>query len=154
MTLQECQVDLERYLGTWYEVARLPHSFEKDLEEVTATYLRRSDGRIQVINAGYRQGRRKEARATAWVADPACLGRLWVRFFWPFKSAYRILILDREEYQYALVGGAGKDYLWILSRSPKMSEEVFQTLVSAAAKEGYDVTRLIRVKHTGTMEGG
>jgi lipocalin len=135
-------VDLNRYAGTWYD------SFEKNLTGVTATYTLRDDGRIGVLNQGYKNtldGRLKKARAVAKVPDPEQPGRLKVYFVPFFGAAYNILELDQEHYSYALVGSSSPDYLWILGREPFMKDETYQMLVNKAAGRGYDVTRLIRV---------
>ena len=115
-------VDLNRYKGTWYEIARFPHSFEKDLVGVTATYTLKEDGKIGVLNKGYKDtldGKLKEAKAFAKVPYPEWAGYLRVFFFWPFGGDYMILELDQENYQYALVGDPSLNYLWVLSRTPK-----------------------------------
>lgn len=138
-------VDLERYAGKWYEIARFPHRFEKDLVGVTATYTLRPDGKIGVLNEGYQHtlgGKHKKAKAFAKVPDENNSGRLKVYFFWPFCADYLILELDRDHYQYALVGSSSDDYLWILCRQPAMDEDTYRMLVDRAAERGYDVSRL------------
>ncbi|MBN2174244.1 MAG: lipocalin family protein [Bacteroidales bacterium] len=138
-------VDLERYMGTWYEIARFPHGFEKNLVGVTATYSLRADGKVDVLNQGYKytlDGKLKQAKAFAKLPDPEVKGRLKVFFFWPFGADYIILELDEENYQYALVGSSSKNYLWILSRTPQMDPQTYDLLVSKAAQRGYDVGKL------------
>jgi apolipoprotein D and lipocalin family protein len=141
-----CDVNLERYLGTWYEIARFPHSFEKGLENVTATYNLKSDGRIEVINAGFKNRKKSVARGTAWIPDKSCNGRLLVSFFRPFKGEYKIIRLDKENYRFAVITGSTKNYLWILSREPKMSEELYNDIISFVSSKGFDTSRIIRVK--------
>jgi len=146
------RMDIDRYLGTWYEIARFDHRFERDLVGVTATYELRSDGRIDVLNAGFKgslDGKRKTARGVARIPDSARPGRLQVTFFLWFWADYLILELDAENYQYALVGSAGDDYLWILSRSPQMDDATYQMLLHRARELGYDISRLIEVPHRG-----
>ena len=114
-------VDLDRYLGRWYEIARLPAGFERGCTAVTAAYGRLPDGSISVRNEcakGHPGGKVKRAEGRATVADPATNAKLKVSFFWPFSGDYWILALDEEAYQWALVGEPGREYLWLLSRAP------------------------------------
>lgn len=141
-------VDINRYAGTWYEIARFPHSFEKKLAGVTATYTLRDDGRISVLNQGYKNtldGKLKKARAVAKIPDKTQPGRIKVYFFPFFGAEYNILELDQEHYRYALVGSSSPDYLWILGRDPVMQDETYQMLVEKAAERGYDVGKLTKV---------
>lgn len=141
-------VDLERYAGTWYEIARFPNSFEKGLVGVTATYTLRDNGKIGVLNQGYKNsldGKLKKAKGFARVPDKSQPGRLKVYFFWPFGGDYLILELDQENYQYVLVGSPGKDYLWILSRTPQMDQDIYDMFVSKAQERGYDVSKIEKV---------
>lgn len=140
-----CDVDLERYLGTWYEIARYPHRFEQGLEQVTATYLQKHNGKIRVINEGVKRGVSKVAKATAWVEDSDCTGRLLVRFFPPFKSAYNIVKLDQDGYEYAVVVGRKKKSLWILSRSPVMDKKLYKELVEFAVSLGFRKRKIRKV---------
>lgn len=144
----EKNVDLSRYAGKWYEIARFPHSFEKGLVGVTATYTLRPDGKITVLNEGYKNslnGKYKKAKATARVPNPAYPGWLKVVFFWPFGADYLILELDTVNYQYALVGSSSDKYLWILCRTPQMDQDTYSMLVEKAKARGYDVSRLEKV---------
>ncbi|WP_430972256.1 lipocalin family protein [Sunxiuqinia rutila] len=141
------QLDLDRYLGTWHEIARFQHSFEKDLVGVTATYSLRDDGKIKVVNAGYKNtldGPYKEAVGKAKIPNPDEPGQLKVAFFLFFYAAYNVLELD-EDYQYALIGSSTPDYLWILSRTPQLDEKTYQQLVDKAAARGYDTSKLFKV---------
>jgi len=139
--------DLNRYLGTWYEIVRMPHRFEKDLIKVTATYSLRPDGKIRVLNRGYKPSKEKwsDARGKAWVPDLRVPARLRVSFFWPFSAEYKIIRLDAD-YQWALVTSGSTDYLWLLSRTPKMEEPVLDSLVQFAKEKGFNVGKLIRVE--------
>lgn len=142
------QVDLNRYAGKWYEIARFPHRFEKDLVGVTATYKLLENGRIEVINRGHKHtldGPEKTAVGKAKLADPVQTGWLKVSFFWIFYADYLILELDTTDYQYALIGSTTDDYLWVLSRTPQMNQQTYEMLVDKAAQRGYDTSRLLLV---------
>jgi lipocalin len=136
-------VDLQRYLGQWYEIARLDHYFERGMEQTVAEYTKLDDGYIQVINSGFKDGNFKTSVGKARVT--ATPGLLRVSFFGPFYSDYRILMLD-ENYQYALVGGSSYEYLWILSRTPVISNAVKSMILVEAQRRGYDIDKLIWVK--------
>ena len=149
-------VDAKQYLGTWYEIARLDHNFERGLEQVTANYSLEKDGSIKVVNRGYKTETKqwKEAIGKAKFVDPVNsdgtrTGRLKVSFFGPFYGAYNIIALekfkDKAEYHYALVSG-GQDYLWILARTPQLSEAIKQELIARAKLLGYATDQLIHVK--------
>jgi len=142
--------NLERYLGKWYEIARFPHSFEKNLSAVTATYSIMENGKIRVLNEGYKDspnGKHKKAKATARQVDPSIPGWLKV-YFIPFIGAdYYILEIDKENYDYALVGSSSSKYLWILGRKPEMDPDVYDMLVEQAKSLGYDTSKLIKVEH-------
>lgn len=140
-----CDVDLERYLGTWYEIARYPHRFEKGLEQVTATYQQKRNEKIRVINQGVKKGVSKSVTGTAWVEDGDCTGRLLVRFFPPFKSPYNIVKVDQDSYQYALVVGRKKKAMWILSRSPIMDKKLYKELVDFAVSLGFKKRKIRKV---------
>jgi apolipoprotein D and lipocalin family protein len=142
-------VDINRYLGKWYEIARFPHSFEKNLVGVTATYALRGDGKISVLNQGFKKtlkGPLKQARGKAKIPDPDEPGRLKVSFFLFFYADYYILELDEDNYQYALVGSSSDKYLWILGRTPVMTEETYEMLIAKAGDRGYDTSKLITVE--------
>jgi apolipoprotein D and lipocalin family protein len=141
--------ELERYLGDWYEIARLDHSFERGLERITASYSMRDDGGVRVVNRGYHvaDGRWNEAEGKAYfIGDPA-VGRLKVSFFGPFYGAYNIFALDQENYRWAMVAGPDYSYLWVLSRTPAMAPELLQELLMQAAEAGFDTEAIIRVSH-------
>jgi len=140
---------LEKYLGTWYEIARLDHSFERGLTRVTADYSLRDDGGVRVLNRGYsvRDSEWKEAEGKAYFVKQSDHGYLKVSFFGPFYGSYVVLALDREGYQYSLVSGPDKSYLWILARRPKLDQAVLETLIAKAAMAGFDTSKLIFVDH-------
>lgn len=140
--------ELNKYLGTWYEIARFDHSFERGLQGVTATYSLRKDGKIEVLNQGYKnslKGKLSKAVGKAKLSTPETPRNLLVSFFWIFYAPYNILELD-PNYQYALVGSSSSNYLWILSRTPEMSESTYLMLLDKAKGRGYDVTKLILVQ--------
>jgi len=141
--------ELARYLGTWYEIARLDHSFERGLSRVTAEYSLREDGGVRVVNRGYSEKERewKEAEGKAYFVDRADQGHFKVSFFGPFYGSYIVFELDRDSYQYALVSGPDKSYFWILARRPEMDKELKERLVAKAAARGFDMSGLIFVRH-------
>lgn len=142
--------ELNRYLGTWYEVARLDHRFERGMSNVTANYSMRDDGGVKVVNRGYKvaEGDWDEATGKAYFIGEADVGQLKVSFFGPFYGGYNIIALDRENYQYALVAGPDRGYLWILARSPSLDQSLLSNLVSKAEKLGFPVGELIYVDHS------
>lgn len=139
------EFNLSKYLGTWYEIARLDHSFERGMQNVTAEYLLRDDGKVDVVNSGWKDGKYKvangKARQPEPLSDPA---HLEVSFFLFFYSDYNILMLDKD-YQVALVGSKSPEYLWILSRTPQVSDAVLGDFLDEADSRGYDTGRLIWV---------
>ena len=138
-------VDLNRYLGSWFEIAKYDHYFERDLDYAMARYTLRDDGKIDVLNTGIKDGRAKDAKGIAKTTDVP--GLLRVSFFGPFFSDYRIMMLD-EDYQYVLVGGSTDKYLWILSRTPVLDDATKSLLLAEADRRGYDTSKLIWVKHS------
>ncbi len=142
--------DLSRYLGTWYEVARFDHSFEQGLSEVTATYSMREDGGVNVVNRGISKedGSGDEALGKAYFVGSDSTGHLKVSFFGPFYASYVVMHLDKKGYQYALVTGPDKDFLWILARTPNLPRSTINQLVSTAKQAGYDTEKLIWVEHS------
>ncbi|MDH3512577.1 MAG: lipocalin family protein [Gammaproteobacteria bacterium] len=142
--------DLDRYLGTWYEVARLDHRFERGLSDVTATYSLRDDGGVHVVNRGYSadSGAWDEATGKAYFISNNDIGRLKVSFFGPFYGGYNIIELDKDGYQYALVAGPERSYLWILSRSPTLDPNTLSALITKANDLGFATDELIFVEHT------
>lgn len=140
--------EAERYLGKWYEIARLEHSFERGLEQVSAAYSKRDDGGIRVLNRGYNPQTKewKQAEGKAYFIDDDSIGRLRVSFFGPFYSSYNIIDLDTEGYRYAMVCGPDRSYLWILSRTPQMDADLQQRLRDKAKNWGFAVDELITVR--------
>ena len=146
-------VNASKYLGTWYEIARLDHSFERGLEKVTATYSAKDDGGIKVLNRGFnvKKNEWKEAEGKAYFVDApnankTNTGKLKVSFFGPFYGAYNIIALDAN-YQHVMICGPDKTYLWILSRTPQLAEPIKQELVAKAKAYGFATDALIYVKH-------
>lgn len=138
--------EIGRYLGRWYEIARYPHSFEKDLVGVTATYTLKGDGKIEVINQGRLKTLDGETKIAVGKAKlTGVTGKLKVSFFLFFYAEYNILELDEKEYQWALVGSSTPGYLWILSRKAEMPEELYREILNKARMRGYDVAKLYRV---------
>ena len=138
------EVDLDRYLGRWYEIASFPQRFQEGCVATTATYSRREDGRVRVVNECRDEtfdGDVREIEGVAWLADPGENAKLKVQFFWPFSGAYWILEVD-PEYGYAVVGHPSRDYLWILARNPQLAPEVYAGIVERVAAAGFDVSRL------------
>lgn len=140
-----CDVDLKRYLGNWYEIGRLPMRSEKKLKNITAIYNLKSDGKIEVVNSGYKKGKKKSIRGTAWAPDKKCTGSLLVSFFKPFKSEYNIIMLD-EDYRYAVVMGKTKDNLWILSRTPRIEKDVYKQIMKFLKKYKFNTKKIIYSK--------
>jgi apolipoprotein D and lipocalin family protein len=138
----------DRYLGTWYEIARLDHPFERGQTKVTAEYSQRDDGSIQVVNRGYdvRRGKWREARAVARFIGPKDVASLRVTFFWPFSGAYHVIALDREGYEYALVTSSSRDYLWILARQKQLDPAIQNELLAKAKGWGFRTEDLIFVE--------
>ena len=142
------ELDLERYMGTWYEIARFDHSFERGLVGVTASYELRPDGKITVINAGYKNsldGKYKEAKGKAKQPNPDEPGKLKVAFFLFFYADYFVLELD-ENYRWVIIGSSSDKYLWILSRTPQLEQESLDSILKKARERGYNTDKLIWVE--------
>lgn len=141
--------DLQKYLGKWYEVARLDHSFERGLSQVSAEYSLREDGGVKVVNRGYNDEKKewKEAIGKAFFVGAADQGHLKVSFFGPFYGSYIVFDLDQAGYQYALISGPDKSYLWILARNPQLDPAVTTRLIAKAKDAGFDTDKLIFPKH-------
>ena len=136
-------LDLNRYLGEWYEIARFDHSFERGVEHSKANYTQNADGTIKVVNSGVKDGKPKTAIGKGKTTDTP--GLLRVSFFGPFYADYRVMLIDKE-YTYALVGSGSADYLWILSRTSGLSETAKSELLAEAQRRGYVTDKLIWVK--------
>ena len=142
--------DIERYLGKWYEIARLDHSFERGLTDVSATYRLQADGSVEVVNRGYdpKRGGWREAVGRALFTGDRGRGSLKVSFFEPFYGGYHVVALDQKEYAWSLVMGPDRDYLWILAREKRLPEDVRAGLLEQARGYGIDVGGLIWVEQS------
>lgn len=142
-------LDAERYLGTWYSIARLDHRFERGLTDVSADYSMRDDGSIRVVNQGWDPEKEEwsEARGVARFIESPTVGRLKVSFFRPFYGGYNIIALDRDGYEWVMVCGPNRGYLWILARSPELDEAVVDRLLERARELDFDLSDLERVRH-------
>jgi apolipoprotein D and lipocalin family protein len=145
------QFDLNRYLGKWYEIARLDHSFERGLEKVTAEYSLRDDGGVRVVNRGFsaKDDKWKQAEGKAYFVRESNEGYLKVSFFGPFYGSYVVFELDQDNYQYAFVSGPDTSYLWFLSRTPVVSKQLMERFVQRAKELGFDTDKLILVQQLG-----
>lgn len=139
------QVDIARYMGTWYEIAAFPQRFQKGCHCTTAEYELVPDGTVRVVNTcrkGGPDGKVKRAKAKAWVVPGSGNAKLKVRFFWPFKGNYWIIDLA-EDYGYAVVGDPTRKYLWVLCRTPRMEPALYAEVVARAAAQGFDTAKLV-----------
>jgi len=138
-------VELTRYMGVWYEIARLDHFFQKGCLGSTATYVLKPDGEVEVLNrcVNEKDHSMREAKGRAWLAAPGDNSRLKVSFFWPFRTDYWIIDLGKE-YEYAVVGDPDRKYLWVLSRTPAMDDAVYKKILDSAAAQGFAIDRLVR----------
>jgi apolipoprotein D and lipocalin family protein len=137
-------VDVERYMGTWYEIAKFPQRFEDGLVGITATYSLLPNGKVRVLNSGYVgdfNGKLKTAKGKAWIVDKKTNAKLKVSFFWPFAGDYWIIELGKD-YEYAVIGENSRQYLWILSRTPQMDEDVYKDIVDHLMSNYFDVFRI------------
>jgi len=143
------ELNIDKYLGTWYEIARFDHRFERKLQGVQANYSMRKDGKIKVVNSGYKgglNGKYKSVTGKAKIPDPVNEpARLKVSFFWFFYGDYYVMELDKD-YQWAVIGSSSDDFLWILSRKPQLKQEVLNDLISRIKKRGYDTSKLQMVE--------
>lgn len=139
------KVEINRYLGLWYEIGRIDHSFQKGCVASTAHYSLRPDGYIKVINRCRKNsldGEITSVEGKAWVIDKDSNAWLKVQFFWPFQGDYVIIDLDEKNYRYAVVGHPSRDYLWILSRVPQMDAGIYSEILTRISKQGYDIKRI------------
>ena len=141
--------ELDRYLGTWYEIARLDHPFERGLSNITANYSLRDDGGVKVVNRGYSVEKQEwdEAEGKAYFTGDENVGELKVSFFGPFYGGYNVIELDKEGYQYSMVAGPDRSYLWILSRTPDLDDAILERLLARASELGFPLAELIMVEH-------
>ncbi|MGS0682326.1 lipocalin family protein [Shewanella sp. 125m-7] len=144
------QFELPRYLGTWYEIARLDHSFERGLSQVTATYSMKQDGGVKVKNRGYSETEQSwdEAEGKAYFVDRPDIGHLKVSFFGPFYGAYVVYELEAKNYQYAFITSYNRDYLWFLSRTPTVDQALKQQFIEQAKKLGFATEQIIWVEQS------
>ncbi len=144
----EKNVDLNRYAGVWYEIARLPNRFERNLKCVTAQYKLLGPNKIEVVNKGYSitKNKYKSVKGKAWVPDNAMQGRIKVQFYWPFTGDYYIILLD-ENYTYALVGDPSRKFLWFLSKNPQLDDAIYAIMSDKAKSLGFNIGEIIKVEH-------
>ena len=140
-------VDLQKYLGKWYEIAHLPFRFEDGCSDITATYGLRGDGDVSVLNECLKNGKVKQAKGKAKVVDKTTGAKLKVTFFRPFYGDYWVIKLG-DGYDYSVVGTPNRKYLWILNRTPQMDEKLYSQLVNFAKSNGFAVENLIRTSHS------
>jgi apolipoprotein D and lipocalin family protein len=142
------EFDANRYVGTWYEIARLEQSFEKGLNNISAHYSLAEDGGLKVVNQGRDQatGEWKKAEGKAYFIDRPTVGRLKVSFFGPFYGSYNIIALDKENYQYSMVTGQNRSYLWILARTRTLPKDTLNALIEKAKRLGFATDKLIMVE--------
>lgn len=146
------KVDLDRYLGRWYEIARYPNSFERKCDrDVTAEYSIKKNGDIRVVNSCVESsGKIARAVGTAKIVDKSTNSKLKVSFFWPFYGKYWIIDLG-PDYDYAVVGEPSRRYLWILSRTPDMPDDLYREITGELATKGYEASKLVKIRQTGTL---
>ncbi|MGA3193125.1 MAG: lipocalin family protein [Candidatus Bathyarchaeia archaeon] len=140
-------VELEKYLGKWYEIAHLPARFQEGCSDTTATYTLSKDGSISVLNECIRNGKVKKAKGKAKVVEKSSGAKLKVTFFRPFYGDYWIIKLGKD-YDYAVVGTPNRKYLWILSRTPQMDDNLFSELIEFVKSKGFNVENFIRTSHS------
>jgi len=141
-------VNIDRYTGTWYEIARYPHKFQKGCVGSRATYTLRDDGKLAVVNECYEESDKSKlssVKGKAWIVDKNTNAKLKVSFFWPFSGDYWIIDLGRD-YEYAVIGHPKREYLWILSRTQAVDEQVYEGILNRLKEQHYDTSRLIRTR--------
>ena len=141
-------LDVDRYLGRWYEIARYQSGFEKNIYGATAEYSLRKDGKIQVVNSGFKNsldGKYTEVKAVAWIPDPAVPAALKVRFFRLFAADYLVIGLDDKHYEWAIVGNNSRNFLWFLARTPVIDDTLYAKMEEIARSQGFDTTTLFKV---------
>jgi apolipoprotein D and lipocalin family protein len=139
--------EVNRYLGTWYEIARLDHRFERGLNNISANYTLRNDGGVSILNKGWNQanGKWEQAEGKAYFVERPDIGRLKVSFFGPFYGGYNIIDLDKKDYSYSMVTGPDKSYFWILSRTRQLPKSTLESLIEKAKQMGFATDKLIFV---------
>ena len=150
------EFQINQYLGTWYEIARLDHSFERGLSNVTAEYTLKDDGGVKVINKGYSKEKKawKTAEGKAYFVGDKNTGHLKVSFFGPFYGSYIIFKLDKPGYQYAYIASYSKDYLWLLARTPTVSEAILNDFITTSRSLGFNTNELIFVEQASPEDSG
>ena len=145
-------IDILKYQGVWYEIARFPSSFEKGLNNVTAEYKRRDDGKLTVINRGYKEDTKKlsKIQGKAWIPNPQIQGALKVQFFWPFSSWYLIAAIEPNNYNWVLITTPNQKYNWILARTPSLDPETLAKILNKATAIGIDTTQFEYILHDRT----
>ena len=138
-------VELDKYLGKWYEIAAIPQNFEQGCSHSTAEYSLNDDGTIKVINTCVKDGKIKVSKGKATVVDTKTNAKLTVQFRWPFKGRYWIIGLAHD-YSYALVGHPNRKYLWVLGRKPDMDNQTYNYLITLAANKGFDVREIVKTE--------
>lgn len=144
------KVDVQRYMGKWYEIASFPQSFQKGCSCTVAEYELMDNGKVRVTNSCDAKGKRKVAKGKAWVTEKSTNAKLKVSFFWPFSGKYWIIDLA-DDYSYAVVGHPNRDYLWILSRTPQMDAQTYQQITERAKAKGFDITRLQKTRQVDCL---
>ena len=141
--------NVKQYLGKWYEIARLDHSFERGLDKITAEYSLREDGGVKVVNRGFSVDDNKweKAEGKAYFVEDENEGHLKVSFFGPFYGSYVVFEMDKENYQYAFVSGPNTSYLWLLARTPQVDKKVTELFIKRSKALGFDTSKLIYVEH-------
>jgi len=141
--------ELDRYLGKWYEIARLDHSFERNMSNVSAHYSRGEEGEILVVNRGFdeKKGKWEKIEGRAYFLGEKNTGSLKVSFFGPFYGGYHVIALDKANYRYSMVSGPKRSYLWILAREKTLDQDTLSSLVGRARAWGFETDKLIYVKH-------
>ncbi len=142
------RLDIKKYSGKWYEIAKLPNKFEKNLTCVTATYKLNDDDKINVINRGYDTVKNKytQSEGVAWRPNHDEPGQIYVRFFWPFKGKYWVMELD-EDYSHVLIGSPSRKYLWILARNDTLDTKTYNSLLQKASALGFDTNKVTETQH-------
>lgn len=139
-------VDVQRYLGKWYEIANLPNSFQKGCSCSSAEYSLIDSTTIRVTNKCIKDGELDDVNGKAYVVEGTGNSKLKVQFFWPFRGDYWIIDLDKESYSYAVVGTPSRKYLWILSRTPKLEESIYNSLIEKCKGKGFEVSKLVKTE--------
>ena len=140
-----CNLDLDKYLGKWYEIGKFSARGQNGLDNVTATYTLKDNGKIKVYNEGFKEGKKRSITGSAWLRNKNCKGGLFVRFFWPFKSEYNVIKLAKD-YRYAVVTGDDKSKLWILSRAPKMADKDYNEIINFLDSKGFKTGEILTTK--------